>query len=84
MNISLHIVYENGTGRPLTAAKTYNSALIREAAKVAIYEAFDKASLMTETDCFVGNIQREEAERLKRVLEIMIPGLEKSLIANGK
>ena len=75
MNISLHIVYESDLEKSLTAAKTYNRPLIRQAADTVIDEAFERATLTSESDVFVGEVQKEEAKRLKRVLRIMIPEL---------
>ena len=75
MNISLHIVYESGLGKSLTAAKTYNHFLIKQAADTVISEAYERANLMSGADVFVGEMQKEEAERLRRVLGIMIPEL---------
>lgn len=78
MNISLHIVYESELGKSLTAAKTYNRSLLKQTADTVINEAFEKANLTSESDVFVGEVQKQEAERLRRVLRIMIPEL-----ANG-
>jgi hypothetical protein len=75
MNISLHIVYQGPAGTPLTAAETKNRDLIRQAAKTTIREAFDSARLAGESDKFVGEVRKEGAERLKRVLKVMIPEL---------
>jgi hypothetical protein len=75
MNISLHIVYESKLGKSLTAAKTYNRSLIKQTADTVINEAFEKANFTGEADAFVGELQKEEAERLKKVLRIMIPEL---------
>jgi hypothetical protein len=75
MNISLHVVYEGDIGRPLTAAKTQDRELIKLAAKTVIYEAFKRAKKISESDKFLGDVQKEEAERLRKVLGIMIPDL---------
>ena len=75
MNVSLHIVYDSTIGRPLTAAKTYDRSLIKETAKKAISTAFERAKMVADQDTFLGDVQREEAERLRRVLQIMVPEL---------
>ena len=75
MNVSLHIVYESDVGRPLTAAKTNDRELIKLAAKTVIYEAFKRADTIRKSDKFLGDVQKEEAERLQRVLQILIPKL---------
>jgi hypothetical protein len=76
MNVSLHIVYEGSTDRPLTAVRTKNRELIRQVAETTVQEAFERAQLSGESDVFVGAIQKEEAERLQRVLKAMIPELK--------
>jgi hypothetical protein len=85
MGVSLHIVYEGNTGRPLTAAKVNNRELIKMAGIEAAKEAFDRASLIAESDELLGNMQKWEAERLKRVLQLLIPELEPPQVeaANG-
>ena len=75
MNVSLHLIYESGIGRPLTAAKIHDQELIKEAAKAAINDAFERAKMVAGEDAFLGDVQREEAERLQRVLQIMVPEL---------
>lgn len=75
MNISLHIIYESEIGRSLTAAKIHDRNLIKETAKAAINDAFKRAKMIADQDAFLGDVQTEEAERLQRVLQIMIPEL---------
>ena len=75
MNVSLHIVYDSTIGRPLTAAKVHDQNLIKETAKAAINDAFERAKMVADQDAFLGDVQREEAERLQRVLKIMVPEL---------
>lgn len=75
MNVSLHLIYESEIGRSLTAAKVHNKKLIMETAKAAINDAFERAKMIADQDPFLGNVQREEAERLQKVLVIMVPEL---------
>ena len=84
MDVSLHIIYEGNVGRPLTAAKTHDRELLVQAANPTIQEAFERAELIGVVDEFVGNVRREEAERLQRVLKTMIPELEVSSAGLGK
>lgn len=79
MGVFLNIVYEGNAGRPLTAAKVTNRELLKLAGIEAVKEAFDRASMMAESDGLLGNMQKWEAERLKRVLQLLIPALEPSL-----
>jgi hypothetical protein len=84
MNISLHIVYETDRGRPLTTAKTGDRELIGLAAKKAIQEAFEKACSLEKVDSFLGKVQKEEAERLQKILCVMVPEMEVSSARLGE
>ena len=84
MNASLHIVYESNAGRPLTAAKVRDQRLLVETAKTAIQEAFERAESVREMDEFLGHVQKEEAERLRKVLEIMVPELKQEKQRRGR
>jgi len=75
MKTSLCIVYEGDIGRPLTAATIEDRQLLVEAAKKAIAEAHERAKAVMPVDAFVGKVHREEANRLKKVLGMLIPEL---------
>lgn len=79
MQACLEIIYRGTTGQALTAATIEDRRLLVEAAKVAITEAYEKAEAIGEVDEFVGDIQREEAERLEKVLARLIPELRPTL-----
>ena len=76
MNISLHIIYESDVGRPLTAAKTSDRKLLRQVAETVTREAFERAESVKKIDVFLGSVQEEEAKRLQKVLQTMIPELK--------
>jgi hypothetical protein len=57
MGVSLHIVYEGNAGRPFTAAKVTNREILKMAGIQAVRDAFDRASMMTESDSLLGNMQ---------------------------
>jgi hypothetical protein len=73
MNVSLHIVYESDVGSPLTVGKTNNPDLLIQTANTIATEAFERAELIRDSDEFLGEIQKEEAERLQRVLQTLLP-----------
>ncbi len=76
MDVSLRIVYESeGAGKALTAAKVTNQRLLIEAATAAVAEAYERAEAVAEVDSFLGDVHREEADRLARVLGMLIPEL---------
>ena len=76
MDVSLRIVYESeGAGKALTAARVTNQQLLIEAARAAISEAYDQAEAVAEVDAFLGEVHREEADRLARVLGLLVPEL---------
>ena len=76
MDVSLRIVYESeGAGKALTAARVTNQRLLIEAAEAAITEAYDQAEAVAEVDAFLGEVHREEADRLARVLGLLVPEL---------
>lgn len=75
MKASLQIIYEGDYGRPLTAARIEDRQILIQAAKIAITEAFQKAEGVAEVDAFLGTIHQDEAERLAKVLGMLIPEL---------
>ena len=72
---SVHLIYESGLGRPLTAARVDDRRLVKEVAAAAIREAYQQAETVGCVDQFVGEVQREEAARLERVLRKLVPEL---------
>jgi hypothetical protein len=78
MNVSLHLIYEGKGGHLLTAAEVHDPDLICLAAKRAIGEAKERAYQTGLIDEFAGSIQKEDAERLEKVLGLLIPELGKA------
>ena len=74
----LAILYEPERGRPLTVARVGDRRLLIAVAEAAIAEADDRAQTLGEADEFLGAVQREEAERVRRVLTILVPELRPS------
>ena len=71
----LAILYEPERGRPLTVARVGDRRLLIAVAQAAIAEADERALSLSEADEFLGAVQREEAERVRRVLTILVPEL---------
>ena len=71
----LAILYEPERGRPLTVARVGDRRLLIAVAQAAIAEADERALALGEADEFLGAVQREEAERVRRVLAILVPEL---------
>jgi len=72
-NAGLAILYEPEAGRPLTVARISDRRLLVEAAEAAIREAWDQASALQDADEVLGAFQHEEAERIRRVLHLLVP-----------
>lgn len=79
MQACLEIIYRGTTGQALTAATIEDRGLLVAAAKAAVSEAYERAEAIAADDEFVGDLQREEAERLARVLARLIPELRPTL-----
>jgi len=71
----LAILYEPERGRPLTVARVGDRRLLIAAAQAAIAEAHERAIALGDADEFLGAVQREEAERVRRVLTMLVPEL---------
>jgi len=75
MSVELVIVYEPQDGRPLSVAKVPDRELLLSAARAAIDQAEVQADVLAGVDAGLGIVQREEAERLRRLLGLLIPEL---------
>lgn len=71
--LSLAIIYRSPEGRPLSVATVENRSILADAAAQAIGEAYSKADELAEQDPVLGRIQREEADKLRRVLSALLP-----------
>jgi hypothetical protein len=74
-NVSAVLVYEPVGGRPLTIARVDDQALLLRIAEAAIGEAQARAELVARADDLLGEVQREEVNRLKKVLTLLVPEL---------
>jgi hypothetical protein len=77
-SISLMLVYEPATSRqgPVPLARIEDGELAVLVARAAIAAAESRAAELARTDCYLGEVEQAEAERLKRVLMLLVPGLE--------
>lgn len=74
--IAIHLVYQTDLGRLLTAVRLDDPNLIIQVAKKAIDDAHKEAAAISELDGFVGQVKKEEAIRLERVLKNLLPELD--------
>ena len=72
------LVYEPPTSKngPVPLARVENLSLARRVAQCAIAEADARAAELSQTDDFLGEMEREEADRLRNTLAFLIPGLQ--------
>jgi hypothetical protein len=72
--IRLCILYERKGGPPLSLVKINDANLLSVAARVAIREADEAATELSEIDTVLAQLQVEEATKLRRVLDFLLPG----------
>jgi len=71
--LSLAIVYRPAGGRPLSLATIEDRDFLAAAAAAAIRESLAKAEELEASDPVLGRVQREDAEKLRRVLSALLP-----------
>jgi two-component sensor histidine kinase len=78
--ISIMLLYEPpvAKGKPVPVARVANQDLIEAVARAAVQEAQARVESLTAADELLGEVEREEAFRLRRVLELLIPALKSS------
>ncbi len=74
--VNVLLVYNSDIGRPLTAASVTDPDIVLSVATRAIGRAYAEARAVLELDPFVGRVKRDEAERLHKVLVMLVPELE--------
>jgi hypothetical protein len=75
-NVAIHLTIEPGSGRPVSLARVSDPAILRQVARAAIHAAHQKAAEDFFRDMTLGQIRSEDATRLERYLEKLIPGLQ--------
>jgi hypothetical protein len=73
MNVMLAILYAPEGRKPLSIARVYDRTLLSAAAERAIGEAEATASDLMENNPTLGALQLEEANKLRRVLGLLLP-----------
>ena len=74
-SVSLLLVYEPAGGRPLTVARVQDRRMLLHAAQLAILAAEQRAEEFGAADRLLGEVERAEAGRLRRVLSLLVPEL---------
>ena len=72
--IAVLLVYETPGGSPLTVARVADAHLIGEVARAAVGAVESRAEALSEADGILGELERAEAGRLRKVLSLLIPG----------
>lgn len=73
--VGLYITIEPEHGLPVTLARVNDRQLLTDVALVALNESELLAKQMACEDATLGELQRQEASRLRRALELVIPEL---------
>jgi hypothetical protein len=73
--VGLYITLEPEHGEPVTLARVRKRNLLLEAAGEALLQAEQLAERMAVEDVLLGELQRDEAGRLRRALELVLPEL---------
>jgi len=76
-SIALVLVYEPCTPRrgPVPLVRVDDPGLALRVAECAIAAAEARAAELSHADEFLGEVEQAEAQRLRRVLALLIPGL---------
>jgi hypothetical protein len=75
-NVTLLLVYESAGGRPLTVARVQDRRILLDAAHFAIMAADQRAEELAAADRVLGEVERAEAGRLRKVLTLLVPDLK--------
>jgi hypothetical protein len=75
--ITLMLVYEPATSKrgPVPLVRLDDPALALKVAQAAIAEVEARATQLSWADEFLGEAESAEAQRLRRVLAVLIPGV---------
>lgn len=75
MGVRLYITLEPEHGKAITLARVNDRELLGNAALAALREAESMADEMASQDETLGQLQRQEASRLRQALELVLPEL---------
>jgi hypothetical protein len=74
MEIGLYITLEPDHGKPVTLARVNDRALLASAAAAALDEAVRMVDQMAAEDPLLGELQRQEVSRLRKAIDLVLPG----------
>jgi hypothetical protein len=72
-NVTVLLVYETPGGSPLTIARVVDTRVITEVARAAVGAVELRADALSEADMLLGQVEWAEANRLRRVLTLLVP-----------
>jgi hypothetical protein len=75
VRIGLYIILEPARGKPVTLARVNDRELLTEVAVAALDEAERAVHQMASEDPVMGELQRQEATRLRTALELVLPAI---------
>jgi len=77
VSLSVLLMYEpqSAAGRPVPLARVTDSGAILQIARAAIQQAQRRAAELDQADEVLGTVERAEVDRLRNVLNVMVPGL---------
>jgi hypothetical protein len=78
---SLTITYQAPGQQPLSVATVEDEGLLRQAARIAIEQAEQRAVAVAAEDPVMGMLQAAEVRRLRAALSILVPGFSVLCIA---
>jgi hypothetical protein len=81
--LGLYITFEPELGKPVTLAKVSDRGLLKDAALRALSAAEDLISEVEAQDEILGELQRQEACRLRNALELVLPELRSRSLPAG-
>jgi len=75
-SVSVLLVYETPGGSPLTIARVADSRVITDVANAAVRAIESRADALAEADVILGEVERAEAGKLKKILSLLVPDLK--------
>ena len=74
--VAVLLVYEPVGGSPLTVAHVSDGRVINEVARAALHAVEVRAQTLAEADAILGELEQAEADRLRRILAVLVPDLQ--------
>jgi hypothetical protein len=82
--VTLMLLYEpaSAEGRPVPLVRVFDPGLAVQVATKAIREAEERAAAVHDADEFLGEVEAAEARRLRELLAILIPAINRPCAAS--